>query len=358
MKKVLKTRFLHRALAAILVIALCFCTISMEAFAESSSPSLNDSHYCEFIVANRSIPMFTSPSLSQRGYYFPYKVKDNAASTPGDIDKILSINGNICILEYPVGNQRVIGCCPLSDVVYSASLTKATATGKVTSYKKPGGESYGYFEPGDEVFIGGTDGLYTFAIYSAKSGSRAYKGAWFKTSSLNANVKINASTSGGNTSNWQWPVSNAYVCGNTWSEYYSVKGRDHLGVDIKSSNGDKTVRAAAAGKVYATGWNSANGNCIVIEHTLSGKTVYSFYAHLEKFTVSKGQWVNCGDAIGYVGNTGSGSTGPHLHFGISTQRTTGTWGYGTCFSNSANSTKWNGYTYYNPFYVINYDRLP
>lgn len=357
------------AIAAAGVLALGICSVPgfvpakidsaivMEASAASTAPTLSTSRYCEFVVGDYSIPMYVDKSLSRRGYCSPYTVKSNASSTPGDVDYLISIDGNVAQVEYPVGSRRVIGWCKLSDIIRGSSLTKTTATGKVTSYKKPGGASYGYFEAGDEVYIGGASGGYTFCIYTAKSGKRAYKGGWFKTSSLNSNVKSSGSGSV-SSGEWQWPISNAYICGNGWSEYYSVKGRDHLGVDIKSSSGDTAVRAAAAGRVYTTGWNSSNGNCVVIEHSLSGKTVYSFYGHLKSINVSSGQYVNAGTQIGVIGNTGASSTGVHLHFGITTQHSTGTWGYGTCFSNSANSTTWQGYTYYNPIYVINYDRLP
>lgn len=37
------------------------------------------------------------------------------------------------------------------------------------------------------------------------------------------------------------------------------------------------------------------------------------YLHMASTTVSRGQWVNRGQVIGYVGNTGL-STKPHLHF--------------------------------------------
>ena len=41
--------------------------------------------------------------------------------------------------------------------------------------------------------------------------------------------------------------------------------------------------------------------------------VVSLYAHLDAFEQSASD-VNKGDVIGYCGNTGAWSTGPHLHF--------------------------------------------
>ena len=54
------------------------------------------------------------------------------------------------------------------------------------------------------------------------------------------------------------------------------------------------------------------GNYILINH---GYDYQSFYAHLDKVLVSKGQKVKRGDLIGHVGNTGK-STAPHLHYEI------------------------------------------
>jgi murein DD-endopeptidase MepM/ murein hydrolase activator NlpD len=59
---------------------------------------------------------------------------------------------------------------------------------------------------------------------------------------------------------------------------------------------------------------------------IGGKTVWLYdrerdlryyYAHLDEQLVRKGQWVQRGDVVGTVGNTGNArTTPPHLHFGI------------------------------------------
>ena len=163
----------------------------------------------------------------------------------------------------------------------------------------------------------------------------------------------------GASSSFRWPLSNYYVCGNNWSTYYRSKSGDHLGVDIKSRTGDTNVYAAGAGTIVNYGYNSANGYCVVIKHTVNGRVFYSFYGHLKSYNVSKKN-VSAGDRIGVIGNTGSSSTGVHLHFAFSTQNSLGTWGYSKnkTFSDSASSTTFSGYTYYNPYYVISNGRLP
>ena len=54
------------------------------------------------------------------------------------------------------------------------------------------------------------------------------------------------------------------------------------------------------------------GNHVIINHGYGYKTLY---AHMSKYIVKKGQEVNRGDIIGYVGNTGT-SVAPHLHYEV------------------------------------------
>lgn len=154
---------------------------------------------------------------------------------------------------------------------------------------------------------------------------------------------------------FDYPLSNTYVCGNNWGTYYSAKGNKHLGIDIKSNSGDDNVYAPASGQVVQTGWNKANGNTITIKHNINGQSIYTFYGHLASISVSRGANVHKGQKIGIVGNTGSSTTGKHLHFAITTQTSAGVWGYGSVSGNIG--TK-NGYRFYNPHYVVQNNRLP
>jgi hypothetical protein len=112
--------------------------------------------------------------------------------------------------------------------------------------------------------------------------------------------------------------------------YYEGMG-SHPGVDIsKLSNGNSAfkapVRAIYGGriaKVYNSpdnkAYNGGWGYCIVIRHEgiPDAGTIFSCYGHMSRFerSWSQNDWINKGDIIGYVGNTGN-STGPHLHFQI------------------------------------------
>ena len=85
----------------------------------------------------------------------------------------------------------------------------------------------------------------------------------------------------------------------------------HQGVDLDTGTGWSVV-ATRAGTAY-TGYGSAAGNYITIDHHDGFKSIYM---HLNGFAVSNGTNVSAGQLIGYTGSTGV-STGDHLHFGIS-----------------------------------------
>lgn len=86
------------------------------------------------------------------------------------------------------------------------------------------------------------------------------------------------------------------------------------GIDFGAPIGTP-VYASAEGIVIIArygGWNGGYGNYIVITHPNGTQTLYG---HLSVLTVSQGDAVNRGEAIGAVGSTGK-STGPHLHFEV------------------------------------------
>ncbi len=75
------------------------------------------------------------------------------------------------------------------------------------------------------------------------------------------------------------------------------------------------IRAAAGGEVIvskSSGWNGGYGQYIVVRHPNGSQTLY---AHLSANNVGVGAYVEAGQVIGAMGNTGK-STGPHLHFEV------------------------------------------
>ncbi len=85
-------------------------------------------------------------------------------------------------------------------------------------------------------------------------------------------------------------------------------------VDLAGAVGTP-IRAAAAGTVVVSrdgGWNGGYGTYVVLRHANGVQTLYS---HMSRNDVGVGAYVEQGQTIGAVGNTGL-STGPHLHFEV------------------------------------------
>ncbi|MBQ4603280.1 MAG: Ig-like domain-containing protein [Clostridia bacterium] len=135
--------------------------------------------------------------------------------------------------------------------------------------------------------------------------------------------------------NWLWPVSskNGQTKANYISSPYGKRDTSsgmHKGMDITTGTPGEIagydVVSAFEGKVAYIGTdpNSKTGYCIAIRSEkvdpISGKKVVAIYMHLnQKPIVQFGQSISEGQKIGYVGNTGSTSTGYHLHFEANNQ---------------------------------------
>jgi murein DD-endopeptidase MepM/ murein hydrolase activator NlpD len=86
----------------------------------------------------------------------------------------------------------------------------------------------------------------------------------------------------------------------------------HQGIDISSAVG-APIRAANAGAViYSDNAIKGYGNLIILRHS---EELVSIYAHNQVNLVEEGAWVEKGQIIGKVGQTGR-TSGPHLHFEI------------------------------------------
>jgi len=97
-------------------------------------------------------------------------------------------------------------------------------------------------------------------------------------------------------------------------------GSIHAGTDFAAPAGTP-IHAIADGKVIYAGTGKAgrSGMLVIIEHTIDGKKVESWYIHMypDGVFVEAGDTVKVGDVIGEVGSYGN-STGPHLHLEIHT----------------------------------------
>jgi murein DD-endopeptidase MepM/ murein hydrolase activator NlpD len=112
--------------------------------------------------------------------------------------------------------------------------------------------------------------------------------------------------------NFLRPVGGRITSGFGYRVHPILKVRKfHTGVDIGAASGTPIKAAADGIIIHAARWGGY-GNCIIIDH---GQGTATLYAHCSRLAASRGQAVNQGQVIGYVGSTGL-STGPHLHFEV------------------------------------------
>lgn len=86
----------------------------------------------------------------------------------------------------------------------------------------------------------------------------------------------------------------------------------HFGIDIVADN-NSVIKATADGTVVYSDWTVDNGYCLGIQHN---GNLFSVYKHNAVLLKDDGDFVSAGEPIAIYGNSGSMSTGPHLHFEI------------------------------------------
>jgi len=92
---------------------------------------------------------------------------------------------------------------------------------------------------------------------------------------------------------------------------FTKKRKLHEGHDFSADVGTSIV-ATANGVVKSSRYFGSFGNYIEIDH---GNGFITCYGHLSKRAVKKGEYIERGQYLGTVGNTGR-STAPHLHYEI------------------------------------------
>ncbi len=129
---------------------------------------------------------------------------------------------------------------------------------------------------------------------------------------------------GGSTGGYTPPSSDNVVSGNgqfahpcpgavvsSTFGYRTFDNSFHNGLDLAAPEGTPTY-AADSGIVLYARWSDSAGNWVVIDH---GNGFVTKYMHHTSYTVTEGQYVEKGQQVGYVGNTGN-SFGAHLHFQV------------------------------------------
>ena len=86
--------------------------------------------------------------------------------------------------------------------------------------------------------------------------------------------------------------------------------KKHYGVDILAPK-NTPVKAVMDGYVITSDWTLETGNTIGIQHA---NNIVTFYKHNSALLKKTGSFVKAGEAVAIIGNTGTLSDGPHLHF--------------------------------------------
>lgn len=112
-----------------------------------------------------------------------------------------------------------------------------------------------------------------------------------------------------------WPTNSGYITQGAYTPPSCGRNCSHStteSIDIGVSN--TSVLAGHSGAVVTATRDSCYGNMIQIKSNCGGRDFISRYAHLNALGVRTGQSVTMGQQIGLSGNTGSCTTGPHLHY--------------------------------------------
>ena len=84
----------------------------------------------------------------------------------------------------------------------------------------------------------------------------------------------------------------------------------HYAVDIAVKQ-NEPVRTTLSGHVVFASYTPETGYVIIVQH---GNNLLSLYKHCASIIKKVGSFVRGGEVIAFAGNTGSLTTGPHLHF--------------------------------------------
>lgn len=149
-------------------------------------------------------------------------------------------------------------------------------------------------------------------VYRLEAESKAMTAKIRALQAAQSGKKSSSGSANGTISTWPTPgyykISSAFG----WRIHPITRKRSlHTGTDIPAPTGTK-LRAAGDGVVLISGWNTAYGKMIVIDH---GGGISTLYGHASRLDVKEGQSVKANQLIGAVGSTGW-STGPHLHFEV------------------------------------------
>ncbi len=106
-----------------------------------------------------------------------------------------------------------------------------------------------------------------------------------------------------------WPLA-----GGTMTDRFGARNGRHMGLDIAAAAGTPIGAAAPGVVILSSESYFGYGVAVMILHIDGMITLYGHLTHGSR-VVEAGDWVEAGDPIGLVGNTGR-SFGPHLHLEV------------------------------------------
>lgn len=114
---------------------------------------------------------------------------------------------------------------------------------------------------------------------------------------------------------WLMPCTYSAFTSPFGYRWHPISGewRMHNGVDLAGAEGTPILATRSGVVTVASYQEGGAGWYVAIKHD---DKYASIYMHMTHYIVSPGQYVQAGEVIGYMGTSG-GSTGVHLHFGIS-----------------------------------------
>lgn len=88
------------------------------------------------------------------------------------------------------------------------------------------------------------------------------------------------------------------------------KAPGHRGLDFPVKSGSR-IRSVSEGIVTGNGWSDVLGHYVIVR---DADGIYWGYNHMAKASKLKlDKKIRKGSSVGFVGSTGTASTGPHLH---------------------------------------------
>jgi len=230
-------------------------------------------------------------SLSSIAYQFGVSVATVMWENNLSLKSILKLNQKLSILP----TTGVMHTVKKGDTVIKIAKLYGVKEADVVSYNKLSEDGSG-LKIGERLMVPNGVKEQTLATVS-----RAV-------ASVTSKVVPPSSNQGASAYGFVWPSSAKII-----TQYYNWA---HHAIDIAGPFHSANY-AAKSGKVVISqcGWNSGYGCYIVIDH---GGGVRTLYGHNDKLLVSPGDYVEAGQTIGLMGNTGKvrGVTGIHLHFEI------------------------------------------